>query len=126
MHSINPQGTPQFGYGPLAGEGDELVRRLRGLKWTEVDPQLRFRCWEEFSQKLAERAAFNEAPSTASGESREVYEFSRGDRARRTTGELRLPNILRRVAQGPGGRLDLARPSLARRPGLSLASARLI
>lgn len=119
MYSIDPFETPQFGPGPLVGESDELVRRLRGLKWTEVDPKLRFRCWEEFSQKLAENglAAAESGPARENGDS---YAFTRGERLRRTTGELRLPGRLRRASQGPGGRLDLARP-LSRRAGLNLA-----
>lgn len=128
MHSIDPYESPLFDQGPLSGEGDELVRRLRGLKWTEVDPQLRFRCWEDFSQKLADRGLSDGPPSpptAIANSSRDVYEFSRGG-PRRSSGELRLPNLFRRVSlsQGPGGRLDLARP-LSRRGGLSPA-ARLV
>lgn len=123
MHSIDPYETPLFDQGPLSGEGDELVRRLRGLKWTEVDPQLRFRCWEEFSQKLAAKGLADgpPAPPTATA-GRDVYEFSRGERPKRT-GELRLPNVFRRVslAQGPGGTLSLGRP-LSRRAGLTPAT----
>lgn len=120
MHSTDPFETSSSDQGLLIGEGDELVRRLRGLKWTEVDPELRFRCWEQFSQRLAEKGlAPSSSPAVADGG--DVYAFSRGERLRRTTGELRLPGRLRRVAQGPGGRLDLARP-LSRRTGLSLAA----
>jgi hypothetical protein len=123
MHSIDPYETPLFDQGPLSGEGDELVRRLRGLKWTEVDPQLRFRCWEQFSQKLADRGVADDQSTPPTADSRSVYEFSRGERLRRSTGELRLPNLFRRVSlsQGPGGRLDLGRP-LSRRGGLSPAA----
>ena len=127
MHSIDPHETPIFDQGPLSGEGDELVRRLRGLKWTEVDPQLRFRCWEQFSEKLADRGLSDEPPAPpAAADSRSVYEFSRGEGSKGRTGELRLPNVFRRVSlsQGPGGRLDLGRP-LSRRGGLSPA-ARLV
>ncbi len=124
MHSFDPHETSQVGHG-VAGEGDELVRRLRGLKWTEVDPQLRFRCWEEFSRRLADAGPESSAPGSRAAADRDVYEFSRGGQPRRSTGEPRLPSLLRRVSQGPGGRLDLGGPSIGRRPGLSLA-ARLV
>ncbi len=127
MHSIDPYETPLNDQGPLSGEGDELVRRLRGLKWTEVDPQLRFRCWEEFSRKLADKGvAAGSSAQPAARAGRDVYEFSRGEGSKGRTGELRLPNLFRRVSlsQGPGGRLDLSRP-LARGAGLT-AAARLI
>ena len=38
-------------------EDDELVRRLRTLQWAPVAPELRERCWEDFSGRIAQRAA---------------------------------------------------------------------
>lgn len=117
MHSIDPHDTPRFD--PLVAENDELVRRLRALKWTEVDPRLRFRCWEAFSKKL--NASGPPAAAGAGADSRDIYEFSRSEGLRRATPELRLPPLLRRASQGPGTRLDVARP-LSRRAGLDLAT----
>ena len=38
-------------------EDDELVRRLRGLEWAAVAPELRDRCWVDFNDRIARRAA---------------------------------------------------------------------
>lgn len=38
-------------------EDDELVRRLRTLQWAPVAPELRERCWDDFSQRVAQRGA---------------------------------------------------------------------
>lgn len=118
MHPIDPYASPGYGGDAVLGEDDELVRRLRALKWTEVDPQLRFRCWEEFSRKLEEGGLPAGSRPARAGDGGDLYAFTRGSGPRRTTGELQLPGLLRRVAQGPGGRLDLARPP-ARRGGLA-------
>ena len=37
-------------------QDDELVRRLRGLEWAPVAPELRERCWDDFSNRVAQRA----------------------------------------------------------------------
>jgi len=34
-------------------EDSPLVRRLRNLKWPEVPPDVRERCWREFQQMMA-------------------------------------------------------------------------
>lgn len=34
-------------------EDDELIRRLRNLKWPEVQPEVRERCWREFQKRIA-------------------------------------------------------------------------
>ena len=38
-------------------EDDELVQRLRNLEWAHVQPELRDRCWKEFSQRIKEKKA---------------------------------------------------------------------
>lgn len=35
-------------------ENDPLVRRLRDLEWAKVSPELRARCWERVSTRMAE------------------------------------------------------------------------
>jgi len=63
----------------IRGEDDELVRRLRTLQWPEVSPELRQRCWEEFSRRIADRQAMPGAEAGDLGEKREYerHEFSR-------------------------------------------------
>jgi hypothetical protein len=39
--------------GPDEGES-ELARRLRELRWPEVSPEVRQRCWEELSQQVSD------------------------------------------------------------------------
>ena len=38
-------------------EDDELVRRLHTLQWASAAPELRERCWHDFNERLAQRAA---------------------------------------------------------------------
>jgi hypothetical protein len=54
-------------------EHDTLVTRLQDLEWTEVRPELRQRCWEDFMGKLAS------GPKPVDGPARtgERYAFSR-------------------------------------------------
>jgi hypothetical protein len=39
---------------PLLSEHEELVSRLRELRWPTVRPEVRERCWAAFNQRLAE------------------------------------------------------------------------
>jgi hypothetical protein len=56
-------------------EDDELVRRLRSLDWPEVSPELRKRCWEEFSGRLTDQ---NGRPAASAARALgERYAFSR-------------------------------------------------
>ena len=38
-----------------SAENDQLVRRLRGLEWAPVAPELRERCWLDFNERIAQR-----------------------------------------------------------------------
>lgn len=58
------------GYDWLQNEDDELVRRLRNLEWPRVRPELRQRCWEEFSRRIAEKQKEEDS-------SRAAYDFTR-------------------------------------------------
>jgi hypothetical protein len=40
---------------PMLSEHEELVRRLRELRWPTVRPEVRERCWAAFNQRLADR-----------------------------------------------------------------------
>ena len=37
---------------PGSAVDDDLVRRLRGLKWPEVPPDVKDRCWEQFRERI--------------------------------------------------------------------------
>ncbi len=89
-------------------EEDELVRRLRGLEWPEVSPDVRQRCWEEFRRRISERqagAAVAEAPGVGSYNVGERHAFSRRVvpmRARAVLGErLAAASGLSRVEHRP-------------------------
>ena len=41
-------------FNTLTGEHEELVTRLRELRWPTVRPEVRERCWAAFNQRLAE------------------------------------------------------------------------
>jgi hypothetical protein len=42
---------------PLDDGPSELIQRLRALRWPEVTPAVRQRCWEELSRQLADLSA---------------------------------------------------------------------
>lgn len=44
----------------LESEDDPLVRRLRNLKWPEVRPELRERCWKAICEKVEQQQAERE------------------------------------------------------------------
>jgi hypothetical protein len=44
------------------GEGDELVRRLRSLEWPRVSSEVRDRCWEQLTARVAELDGHVEEP----------------------------------------------------------------
>ena len=73
MRSFEDQDQVEFD-----GGTDALVQRLRRMKWPEVSPELRQRCWEEFSQKMSLRLADGGADAAAfhSG-SVQRHEYSR-------------------------------------------------
>src|SRR5258706_10266583 len=56
-------------------EHDALVDRLQGLEWTEVRPELRERCWDDFMHKLAAGPRSLDGPARTG----ERYAFSRAD-----------------------------------------------
>jgi hypothetical protein len=85
-------------------EDDELVRRLRSLEWPEVSSDLRTRCWEEFSRRMADENGSAPALSRAVGER---YAFTR----------RLVPANLRPVASG---RMAIA-AGISRRSGLLAA-----
>lgn len=62
----------------LKPEHDALVNRLQDLEWTEVRPELRERCWDDFMHRLASGAKSFDGPARTG----ERYAFSR-------VGELR-------------------------------------
>lgn len=74
-------------------EDDELVKRLRNLQWHQVGPELRQRCWEEFSRRIAEKQRNEELgikePET---ETSERYDFSRFAPAAREAVAQALPS----------------------------------
>ena len=59
-------------------ENDPLVCRLRDLEWAEVSAELRSRCWERISARMAAMPA-PEAPTATVTRLRDVarYDFSR-------------------------------------------------
>jgi hypothetical protein len=68
----------------IRGDEDELVRRLRTLQWPEVSPELRERCWEEFSRRIADKqlspadsGAHAAAADLGGAREYERHEFSR-------------------------------------------------
>ena len=58
----------------LRPEHDALVARLRHLEWTEVRPELRERCWDQFRDRLASGTA--PEPRRTAGTT-ERYAFTR-------------------------------------------------
>jgi hypothetical protein len=95
-------------------ENDPLVRRLRDLEWAKVSPEMRARCWERISTRMAE------LPDTESVDEpverlRDVaqrYDFSRRQAPCRDVaaqGWSRRPH-LRALASRPAG---LSRSALA-------------
>jgi hypothetical protein len=59
--------------GSTDAQDDELVQRLRNLKWAEVSPELRQRCWKELTARIAARDGAPESPSQPDGD-RELFE----------------------------------------------------
>src|SRR5438128_754839 len=57
----------------LRPEHDALVARLRELEWTEVKPELRQRCWDQFRDRLTGGA---EAPRSIA-RTGDRYSFTR-------------------------------------------------
>lgn len=60
----------------VATENEELIQRLRELEWPSVSPELRKRCWEDFSRRLEN----GRGPALVQGSRRatgERYAFSR-------------------------------------------------
>jgi hypothetical protein len=86
---------------------DALVARLRRMKWPEVSPELKQRCWEEFSQKISLRLA--NGPDDAApfhGGSMHRHEYSRLNRA--ASGASRRAAIARTWAQRSEARVALS------------------
>ena len=54
--------------GDPLGRDDELVRRLRNLEWPEVSADVRQRCWEELTSRLAGNAPAAEPASEPQGD----------------------------------------------------------
>ena len=50
------------------GDGDELVRRLHSLRWPEVSADVRQRCWEELTSRLAGETPAAEPASEPQGD----------------------------------------------------------
>jgi hypothetical protein len=46
------------------GEGGELVRRLRNLEWPRVSSEVRARCWEQLTARVAELDGDVEEPDS--------------------------------------------------------------
>lgn len=68
-------------------DDDEIVGRLRQLQWPDVSGELRERCWEEFSRRLADRPSPDRSPLTQLGDR---YAFTRrriSESMRPVTGE---------------------------------------
>jgi len=63
----------------LESEDDPLVRRLRNLKWPEVRPELRERCWKAICERVEQQQAERER-AEAEGKQSE-------DEQRRASGE---------------------------------------
>ena len=57
---------------------DELVNRLRSLRWPEPTPEVRQRCWEDFKLRtLPDPDGFAEASGMLTGDHTERHDFTR-------------------------------------------------
>lgn len=65
-------------------EDDELIRRLRQLEWPTVRPELKERCWQDFSRRMTGGAQEAEAERTS-------LDFSRRNTVRRESYTRRTP-----------------------------------
>jgi hypothetical protein len=61
----------------LYAEDDPLVGRLRCLQWAEVPSEVRERCWERISSRIAELQARDQTPPAPLIDTGERYAFSR-------------------------------------------------
>lgn len=96
---------------PRAG-GDELVRRLRRLSWPAVPEDVRDRCWEELSARLAgPEPVAEESEAAAQPSRRNVGQRLEYTRRVPTRTASRLANAARTPlwAAGPQRRLSAAR-----------------
>jgi hypothetical protein len=71
----------------LYADDDPLVRRLRTLEWAEAPEEVRQRCWERFSARIAELAAEDAESNAARMQGSRVEERYGFSRRRQTTRE---------------------------------------
>ena len=90
------------------GQEDELVRRLRGLEWPAVSPEVRDRCWREFERQLGTGAPAADPPP----------EQARRNATRRESYTRRVP-----VARQPLGGYVRAPRLWQERPGAAVRRA---
>lgn len=82
-------------------EDDELVRRLRNLEWAPVPVELRQRCWDDFSQRVAQRSSRTEhaAGMRAPADVGDRYDFRRFVATRRlAVAQASVPRYTPRMA----------------------------
>jgi hypothetical protein len=87
--------------GWFPSEEDELVQRLRGLEWPEIGSDVRRRCWQEFSERIA-RGGAGELAAGATVATRDVSD--RYECTRRSPSSESFVTGQRRAAAGAASR----------------------
>lgn len=92
-------------------DNDPLVQRLRGLQWADVPDDVRARCWERISSRMAAMEDREPAPPAAAARNTgERYDFTR----RLIPGRLAVAHgWSRRQSHVPVRALAHARPILS-------------